>query len=306
VFMLGEQVKVASLRYGADHGTCKVLEFVNGLKQRPLLRKPRDEERLKRQGTRVSVKLKETALEALQGIKKPGVIVKAMGGVRLSESETFSIGEVVAALVPALDIDVRFIKDSTSIVCIQANDWQDISADSILLRIQPIVHLSHYAVKGLSDLLLPIQSDHGTLLGRCALSTNWNSGMLVVNGISAGEIKGIVGILHAQRNLDLARTKATPIACAKEMRDWANQQCQEFRKQGFQHFSLQVTANALALGGDVADWPLVSTLERQLDREELRKYVDHVGIFGLFKIWMIMIRMMIRIFCCQNSRKVFR
>jgi hypothetical protein len=257
VFMLGEQVKVTSLRYGAGHDTCRVLEFACGLQQRPLLREPREGERLKRHGTRVSVKLKEDVLEKLL----------SPHGRRINKA--YQLNEMVAALAPALDIAVRCRDRANAWVsCVEPNDWWEMADKDLLRRISPFGG----SLNG--GALLPVNAIDGAMLGRCSLE-KWNGGgVLVVNGIYAGNVRKIGGLLLSKQNLDLARTQAIPIAGIKETGDWVNRQCQYLLNDlvGLNlYIDTQFAASALALGGDIADWPLVETFDRSFNQGGFRE-----------------------------------
>lgn len=248
VFMLGDHVKVTTLRYGASHDTCRVLEFANGLQQRPLLRYPNGGERLKRQGTKVSVCLNEGVPKKIE--------------LQNDSKEVYPLNEVVAALVPSLDVNVRAKeKGKNWVVCVEPNDWQEISDKDLLQRISPIVGSRHKST------LLPVIANAGVLLGRCSLGKWFGRGIMVVNGVYAGQVRNINGILIAKQNLDLARTQAIPIASINEMGDWANRQLKLLR-ENHSSFNANLAAYALALGGDVEDWPIVENHERFFNRQE--------------------------------------
>lgn len=267
VFMLGEHVKVASLRHGADHKTCRVLEFARGLQQRPLLREPKEGERLKQRGTRVSVRIKERALEGLLNIQR--TVLDIDEGV-VSRSDTYQLNEIVAALVPALDIAVNF-RDCTNIwiSCVKPNDWRSLDDGDLLMRASPF--FGGYGFRRNGFALLPVKSEEGEMLGRCSLGVT--GGALVVNGVYAGKVSYIGGLLMAKQNLDLARTQAIPIAGIKEMGDWVNRQRQLFRQTNVA-LNQELTELALALGGEVADSPLVANLDRSFNQHEFRELVS--------------------------------
>lgn len=267
VFMLGDHVKVASLRYGASHNTCRVLEFANCLQQRPLLREPSDLEKLRRQGTKVSVRLKKEALNRLLSIKRGGIVL-GKNGIEDPVSDIYPFNQIVAALVPALEIEVR-VKEGAKpwITCIRPNDWQNLVGSELLERISPFAR--RYIHHQDDVMLLPVKTSDGKLMGRCSLSFQ-GSGVLVVNGIFAGNISYINGLMMARQNFDLARTQATPIAGIEEMGDWANRQRQLLWKTNGR-LDLKLTGFAFALGGDVADWPLVKNRERSFNQQEFRE-----------------------------------
>ncbi len=273
VFMLGDHVKVASLRYGASHNTCRVLEFANGLQQRPILREPRKEEKPRRYGTRVSVKLRNPISILIK--KRPSEEkYRVMNIVEAGETHEFfwSINETVAALTPALDINVNCRNgDSDRVPCIRANDWRDLPDEKLLLRIQPLVRDRWGGIHDVGYSLLPVISDDGRLIGRCAPDTRWfATGVIVVNGIYAGEIQCFWGILSAKQNSDLSRQQAVPIAGKKEMGDWANRQHQLIKHKGNLADVIRLTSMVLALGGNVADQDLAKNNNERFNEVGLR------------------------------------
>lgn len=282
VFMLGEQVKVVSLRYGAAHDTCRVLEFAGGLQQRPLLREPKEGERLLRQGTRVSVKLKDKVRERLLNIWRGGLVL-GINGIEHPGSDNYQLNEIVAALVPALDIQVRSREgESGWIACVEPNDWQNMEDMDLQRRITPFnERFFNFRRKEIS--LLPVKTDDGEMLGRCSLDGQMGGGVVVVNGVYAGKISHIGGLLLARQNLDLARTQAIPIAGLKEMGDWVNRQRLLMQQNKSIQFNRELTAYALALGGDVVDWPLVRNLEHSFNQEEFRELAGKYHEFWFAK-----------------------
>jgi hypothetical protein len=270
VFMLGDAVKIASLPYGKGHESCHVLEFNYGLHQRPLLRPPGEDEALKRHGTRISVRLKKPSKKGLLSIRRMGLFIT---GKKRGEPEPagFSLQEIVAAMVPALDIDVWSEEaKSGKVSCVKPNDWQTLSPENLLQRLLPIYGFV-YPIQGYIEnpgkRMLSIQSSEGELLGRGALTVEQQLGILVVNGIYAGNAAGIAGVLVSRQNIDLARSQAIPVAGADEMASWVNQQC---TKMEAKEKTQWLAACALSLGGEVADWPLVYSQDGVLDRDGLK------------------------------------
>lgn len=263
VFMLGDHVKVASLRYGASHDTCRVLEFANGLQQRPLLRETRDKEKLRRHGTMVSVMLTEKASRELLNIQSPW---------GWHGSNAYQLNEMVAALVPALDIDV-WSKEVTNgcVPCVKSNDWRNMPDLELRQRILPLCDTS-YSTREENDLLSVISAD-GALLGRCSLAV-WVSGVVVVNGVYAGKVKHISGLLLARQNLDLARTEAIPIAGIQEMSNWVNRHRKALDESNFAMFHQNFTSYALALGGDTGEWHLFANHERPFNQKEFAEFAN--------------------------------
>lgn len=271
VFMLGDHVKVTTLRYGASHDTCRVLEFANGLQQRPLLRQPKDGEKLKHQGTRVSVRLKDGGRDGLLGIS------------RYERDGTYELNEIVAALVPALEIKTMTRCGMTDwTVCVMPNDWLGMPVEGLLRRIEPFVGVA-LDIPRLDSHLKVISTDE-RILGRCSIALGWPAGIVVVNGVYAGTINCISGLLIAKQNLDLARTQAIPIAGIREMGEWANRQFVWYQSNPtyIDDIDCSWTANALSLGGEVMNWPLVEGPGGVLNQHDLRSLASRYD-----EIWFV-------------------
>lgn len=221
VFMLGERVRVTTHRYEPKEGENNqwLLEFSAGPHQRPILRKPTDNERLRRHGTRVSVLVSAKKFEGLC----PKLFTWA------SDSPRLTILHTCARLAPAIDIDL-WVKEGEKRVCaVKANDWKTLPPIELLQRIAPAHylhaesgHFGHWThlcnVRGLSQ----------EIGGRCAISATHyylaDTGVGVIKGLFAGKVAGIAGVVFVQQQDDLARKTALPALSVAEVQAWANEQ----------------------------------------------------------------------------------
>ena len=225
VFMLGHCVRVVTRRYESKEGENRqwLLEFTAGANKRPILREPIGNERLKRDGTRVSVlisndKLRELCQKKVQWPSEDGMLI---------------FSQVCARQAPAIDINLYFRSSGEARrLAVKANDWQTIEPIELLKRIAP-EHYEH-AVNdkfGHWKHLSGIYDNTGKIAGRCAIRSSTSSfflrsdvGVGVVKGIFAGTIQGLAGVIFSKPQNDLARKSAIPDVTLSELQRWAEEQ----------------------------------------------------------------------------------
>jgi len=126
VFMWGDHVQVTTRRFDRGYDETWVLEFQGGVELRPLVRKGTQQEQqsLPEGGTRVRVWCEPSRQihRALVRCEPPG-----------ESSCTWQ--ELCEWLAPALDVDLNVEVGRSSQVVVQANDWQTIDAETMLLRL---------------------------------------------------------------------------------------------------------------------------------------------------------------------------
>jgi hypothetical protein len=221
VFMLGEQVRVATRRYDTKEGESDqwILEFPCGTSKRPILRKPDASERLPRHGTRVSVLMsKQKYLDLCPEMS-----------TWPKDSPRMTFAQACAWLAPAVNIDLYVRENGKGRQrVVKANDWLTLEAVDLLRRLAPGSFTNVDATKfGLWSYLAPLHREDGSVAGRCAaLSTNhfFRSGRLgvgVVKGLRAGGVEGLAGIVFAQAQSDLARKTAIPDFSLADLQKWA-------------------------------------------------------------------------------------
>lgn len=220
VFMLGEKVRVCTRRCEAkddesDRGW--LLEFTSGTKNRPLLREPSSIERLKKPGTRISIFL-------TQG-KLLDICIKENS--TKDPSGRWSLEQTCAFLAPALDIDVSVRTTNQKKQVVKANDWKTLPPFELLQRIAPLYYLD----KNPDDFgpwshVTGVFNDQGLLRGRCAAHTRYihDLGVGVTNGIYAGRLGFISGLIFSKPQSDLARQSAIPEISLANIQTWAEKQ----------------------------------------------------------------------------------
>lgn len=212
IFMLGEKVRVVTRRHDTiqNEPTCWTLVFNNGLNSRPLLRQSTTNEKLSRSGTRVSVLIKKETLEKL--------CISYTEKVNTSYVQKLKpFSTTCAHLAPAIDIDLIFKEKETLSKIVSANDWKTIPIKELLSRIYPA--RDPINEKFISD----IKDEDGKIIGRATTTSN-QYGIGVINGIYAGNVNGLYGIINCNQQSDLARKTASPKIKRSELKKWAEEQ----------------------------------------------------------------------------------
>ncbi|MGX9699284.1 HD domain-containing protein [Janthinobacterium lividum] len=225
VFMLGDEVKVTTWRYGSAISDQITLHLRNRVIERPILLQTVEEERLSESGTKISIRLRDGRKSFLQDKSN---YVPRLG--RLKKEREFSLADLVAYLAPTLDIDVWCRDgDVMAMKIIQANDWETLDSNLLLRRLNS--NMSDDALVRYAPKLLPMHDVDGRLVGRAALLLDrytWyrsgGSGVLVHRGLRSGECLGIVGFIFAENSKDLARQITVPIVTESTLRQWTKVQ----------------------------------------------------------------------------------
>lgn len=271
IFMLGEQVRVVTRRY-EPKGTEPqqwLLEFSRGIHQRPVLREPNVHERLPRHGTRVSVLIHPEKLNA--------ICLKSYSW-RSKGDETVSFAQACARLAPATDVNLYVQTGTHGRQCIvQANDWRTLEPLTLIQRIAP----GHFdsTAKGTfgpwSHLTAIIDGD-GTIVARCAVHNSSYStpklGIGVTNGLFAGIVDGVAGVILVKQQNDLARSDALPDITLTALQQWAEGQKQTLIK----HFKLtaQNSASLAAFGSSYSQLVLGEFGSLTVSFKEFIQYVS--------------------------------
>jgi hypothetical protein len=223
IFMLGDEVKVTTWRYGSDIKSQITLHLRNRVIERPILLEAAEEDLLNECGTRVSVKLRE-------GKKTLLTETTPRFSQLISKKEQIQLDELISYLVPTLDIDV-WCQDGDSKMAqpIKANDWETLDSYALLCRLR--LNMNTDVLKRYAKQLKPMFDDKGQMVGRAVLSTDRSSwyrtqptGVLVHRGFRVGTFDGIIGFILAENSIDLARHNAIPIITGATLRLWAGNQ----------------------------------------------------------------------------------
>jgi Histidine kinase-, DNA gyrase B-, and HSP90-like ATPase len=215
VFMLGSRVSVTTMRYRTKENEKSdqwLLEFENGLSDRPILRKPEDSERLNHRGTRVSVELRKEMLE-------PILIDEDLTAEYGIDDVAEGLAGLIGQVCPTIDIKIELncIHYLSPHVIVFPNDWKTITSEELGVRLD-FWQISH-RVPVLTDLK---NEKTGEVIGRVSLENDQVTGVsLTHQGLFIDKSYCLTGVLLASNPSDLIRSSSMPIASAIDWSEWA-------------------------------------------------------------------------------------
>jgi hypothetical protein len=213
VFMLGPQVRVTTMRYRIKENEKSdqwLLEFENGLSDRPTIRKPDASERLLNRGTKISVELNSNVIETI--LEEKLLIMKLLANRRTVDEK---LEEIVMMLCPTMDIKVVFQTTGLGFLnsIVEPDDWKDLTAIEVMRRNGTVMF---------SGDLVPLKDiESGGLLGRLQPGRNFDSALITHQGLIVGKLSGVVGVVMGHNSMNLARSEAQPLGKVEDWRDWA-------------------------------------------------------------------------------------
>lgn len=252
VFMLGQQVRITTKRYEAKEGESEhhVLEFTQGIRLRPILRKPDANEKLMRHGTRVSVLVTDAILEKMIGRAPDGCEAMLTG------------------LAPAIDVTLSFRSaNSPKKILVTANDWMGISNSDLQNRFRFHFRKAHLSFAEKDLFFSDIFSVEKKLIGRIGTDLGPDAAVGVVKGLYAGRIEGISGLLQCKPQFNLNRENADPDVRLIDISSWAEKHKKELIK--LNHLDLLNSKRLAAFGADHKDMIL----------GEIRLHIDSNPVF---------------------------
>jgi len=275
VFMLGDEVKVTTWRYGDAQTDQSTLHLRQRANAKPILLSTPLEQRIGEFGTRVSVRLKNGRASLLRKITEGGSTDLFAGKPATKE---IALAQMVGMLAPTLDIDI-FCQDGVgaSNKTIQANDWEKLPPLELMRRLAPA-----YLDKELLRYIVSFHDIHepdGSLVGRASLSGSsmssfgFDLGVLVHKGIAMGSWN-MSGILLSSNNADLARSQAQPICSAQAMKGWA----EIILSQAKNKINPWQTNIFLSLGLPAKQLAVAEMANSHVTPEEIEAYLKQDGI----------------------------
>jgi hypothetical protein len=269
IFMLGQRVTVATRRFDGAARDTIVLEFMNGLWERPLLREASLSERMLTPGTKISVSLDSDVLENL--------LSPILEDPRFAD---VALNKLVETLAPGSVVPIDVDQDGTVSTVLDGRPIAELTEEELFERIKlptnPRWELREMEYQRSSN----ITSNSGEWLGRAALARSHRSvfvseACIVVSdgGIRGGTIEGLVGIVRGEP-LRATRDVARPIGDVSAYSRWATEQCQllkEFDVSGSAQTHAALTA--IALGGDPGPLALVESKDGFLDKSALAAWI---------------------------------
>lgn len=157
IFMLGRKIRVITRRYDEAVNDTVVLEFTDGLDERPILYQAEGAARLTIGGTRIEVVLE---------LDEPEDIFESYYGPGYFLEEPYSKAELLGVQFPTSDVKLmlRFGEESTAIY---GGNWQTEPAADLFDRVHPGWRES-FSAAALNRYLTPVFSEAGEIIGRLA------------------------------------------------------------------------------------------------------------------------------------------
>lgn len=220
VFMWGENVKVISNRYDKARDNTMVLEFLNGVNSRPILRKANPEEVIKNGGTRIKIYLSK---KSIAEILEPDF------------NTIMNLEERIAKKCFSLDCNLYINNDKKKLL-VKANDWISMQTNEFLYRLigKKSVEQLIKEEPDFYDLLCNntkiIKEKDGTIVGRACLLVDEKlkrehsiKGMVTVDGFGTTGLTGIIGVLKGGTD-KASRDIAIPIISQDGLDKWIEEQ----------------------------------------------------------------------------------
>lgn len=222
VFMLGDEIKVTTWRYGDAEHDQATLHLRQRTNAKPILLNTPIDQKLGEFGTRVSVCLRGGRASLLPKFQANSRVISHLNETPVQE---MTLDQVVGALAPALDIDV-WCQDGLSekTQTIEANDWEKLPPVKLLQRIAPIC--SEDTLRSYTEGFFDLKEKDGAVVGRASINSapfsrfGGELGILVHKGISMSKWN-CCGMLLSSNNENLARSHALPICSADALSSWA-------------------------------------------------------------------------------------
>jgi hypothetical protein len=269
VFMLGDVVTVRSRSYVAARNDTHVLEFREGVSQRPVLRPARDAEVLKEGGTAVAVRLKQAPEQA-------GGLLAGLRG-----RSVLSLAEACALVAPAIDVTVIAEHNGRREIAVRPDDWLTIDGTELIRRVtEPgFFPRDEEAIERLGPNVRVLSDASGKPVGRAALagyeilSPNDSAGAVCVGGLKATTLACIHGVLLG-RAIRAARDQAIPLVAPDALADWATEQATVVGALTRTPEALREVAGLVwRLGGTTDDLPLARAAIGWLGYRELVQWL---------------------------------
>ncbi len=220
VFMWGEKVNVISNRYDRARDNTTVLEFVNGVESRPILRKANANEIIKNGGTRIKIWLSK---KSIAEISQAGF------------SKTMSLKERITKMCFSLDCNL-YLNNGHKELLVKANDWVSMEVEDFLCRLfgQKGIEEVKGGKKKIYELwcknIKRIKEEDGSIVGRACMyedtyryGIDASEGIVTIDGIRTTPLRGIIGVLKGRTD-QASRDVAIPIMTQNALDGWVQEQ----------------------------------------------------------------------------------
>ena len=283
-FMWGDQVRVITRRFDEGPRETRVLEFVQGLRQPPILRPAKQDEQLSEPGTTVQIRL-------MRPLKVPGGLLCGDGGERAS------LSMVCARICPASAVSISVSEDSSPWrKVVSANDWESVPPKRLIMRVlteYPDVDSAErekHAQRWAQNIRVA-RDDNGKVLARACIAPTWRSrgqraalaGVVSVGGFRSSALSGIAGVFlgYAFRAV---RDVGVRFIDGGSLRDWASEQGRLARQVTDDPDTLYDCAQIIrALGGECPQLPIAEHHGGWLTGQEIKDLAKSANEFVLLQ-----------------------
>ena len=250
-------MRVTTRRFDRGREEARVLEFIEGLSSRPVLRKLSDEENAPI-GTKVEIEIEGDP-------HKHGGLLAGDGNSR----PRLSLNELCSWLFPAFDCQIRTREGHPDWqLAVGANDWRTLPPADLLQRtIKPRAHRRQGELEKIISDSAPLVRDisaGGRLVARaCVLAVSngyidnaTDLGIMTVGGARAATVHRLGGVFAALPSR-AARDRACPLASESAIREWASEQARLISASSL-HVQTKVNAASVvrSLAAEVGDLPV--------------------------------------------------
>ena len=281
VFMIGHSVHVISRRYDAAASETMVLEFANGLTERPMLRNADFHEQLVVGGTEVRVLLNTELARIL-----------TVDASKNGEVRPLTLAQYCAWLCPALDVNLYVVNEAGErVLAVEADDWKRLERDQLIDRLYAERRSSvrdRYK-EAINGDLKPVYSPQGEMVGRMAVAPSisaadlheypdsddvrgaeWMSiqAPLVVGGVRAKTGMQNCAGLVVGTTLRAARDVAIPVISARDFSTWATDQAKLWNPE-WDHHLHRISSSLVSLHADPESMPLGEMVAGEVTYEQL-------------------------------------
>lgn len=230
VFMWGSKVRISTRRFDEGRDSTNILEFLNGVDDRPLLRSALPDEYIKKGGTKIRVWLSsKVEIEKLLDRRD----------TRDSRKEKITFEELLEGKFPTLNVDLYYENEieSTKTKVISSNDWKNISPLSLIRRTtenyQTLSDGSKEIIENLSKNMRTIKNEDGEIIARALIfpieigmgNKGLIGGCVTVGGTNTNQITSILGVFIGESER-ASRDIGIPLVESEKLIEWASEQSQ--------------------------------------------------------------------------------
>ncbi|MCW3795370.1 ATP-binding protein [Paenibacillus sp. LS1] len=292
-FMLSDNVKITSRSIRKGPEETNSLIFGSGLANRPILIKNKPAQQFKDAGTKVRIYCDVDNL-----------IDEMFEDFVFNKNEEFALSNleklhfVCRRVAPCVNTDLYVQKDKTEEKIVTANDWTQMTADKILLRLSgfseancPMDLLEH--INTISSFFTDIRDNNGKLVGRACITPDnykFDLGILVCGGLYVSRMHHICGVFIGEIS-NASRLVGVPTIDEANLKKWVSNQSrlhQDLMSSSTPddiYVYKKIAQIICCLGGDTGDLPICETLTGYLSYNQVREmdWTDTVHLINSFR-----------------------